>query len=338
MTNDPNNAALALAKPVAPVAAQAFTTDQIDLIKRTICQGATNDELKLFLYQAQRTGLDPLARQIHAVKRWDSRQEREVMAIQTSIDGFRLIAERTEKYAGQLGPFWCDQGGEWKDIWTGDGVPYAAKVGVLRSDFKEPLWATARFDAYAGRKRDGSLNRFWNNMGDLMIGKCAEALALRRAFPQELSGIYTTDEMQQADNEAPTDAPAVEEPREDPRPAAAPAKERDPRDPVVVKPAKLSDGSWGVQLPQGERGAQEQVCIKETRSGNRFAVTLLSLDSSSKYGEKWETTGERRMADGEILHQPELAATPDSDIDDVPVEHLPVGEDPPPLTEDDIPF
>ena len=165
-----------------------WSAQQLSALKSLGLAQADAGDLAFFFHQAQRTGLDPFARQIYMINRGGR------WGIQTSIDGFRIIAQRSGQYAGQTAPYWCGDDGVWKDVWLSNTPPTAAKIGVYRTNFAEATWAIARWESYAVMN-----NPIWKKMPDVMLAKCAESLALRKAFPNDLSGIYTDEEMSQVD-------------------------------------------------------------------------------------------------------------------------------------------
>lgn len=177
-----------------------MTPAQVKLLRETVCRDATEDEFKIFIAVAGRTGLDPFTRQIHFVKRWDPVLERMAGTFQTGIDGYRLIAQRTGDYDGQDAKEWCGPDGVWAEVWLKEEPPIAARAKVYRRGIARPFVAVARYKSYCQRKKDGSPNSMWVRMDAEQLAKCAEALVLRMAFPNELSDLYTHEEMAQAES------------------------------------------------------------------------------------------------------------------------------------------
>jgi phage recombination protein Bet len=170
-----NNGALAVGEQYG------YDAPKVQLIKDLVAVGASDNELALFLYTAQRTGLDPLAKQIYCIKRQGK------MTIQTGIDGYRLIADRTGNYAPGRAPTY---------EYDADSKVYSATAYVMK--YVRGTWhevsATAFWDEYVVLY-NGQPGNLWASKPRVMLAKCAEALALRRAFPAELSGLYTDTEM-----------------------------------------------------------------------------------------------------------------------------------------------
>lgn len=210
--------------------------------------------VEAFLQHCRRTQLDPIARQIYAIcrkGRW---------GIQISIDGARLIAERSGKYAGQTPVEWTGDGQTWTQVWLDRQPPAAARVGVHRSDFREPLYAVANFAAYAAG------GPMWDKMPALMIGKCAEMLALRKAFPQDLSGLYSTEEMDQAGEpqQAAQVQPAPQP--EQQQPASAVPDEDGVIDAEVVDEAEDTTALWIEAVNAAESRAQLMAVFEDAKS------------------------------------------------------------------------
>lgn len=185
-----------------------WSTGFQNLVKKTVLKPSKREaypqELALLAEQAVRTGLDPMSRQIYGIYRWDKRVGDETMTIQVGIDGLRTIAERTGKYLGQSGPFWWD-GQDWTDVWLSATPPEAAKVIVRKAVAGQvsETPAVAHRSEYMPLDRSGNPSGLWQDKPALMLAKCAESLALRKAFPADMAGLYTDDEMARADAPAP---------------------------------------------------------------------------------------------------------------------------------------
>jgi phage recombination protein Bet len=172
---------------------QGLDDEQLALLKRTICEDATDDEYRMFVGICQRSGLDPFSKQIY-FRKYNTQQGPRV-AIITGIDGYRLIAQRTGEYEGQTEPEWCGADGVWKQVWLDQKPPAAARVGTWRRGFRQPLYAIAKWTEYYP---SNPKERFmWDKMPANQISKCSEALSLRKAFPKEMSGLYVSEEMAQ---------------------------------------------------------------------------------------------------------------------------------------------
>jgi phage recombination protein Bet len=277
--------------------------EQVDLIKRTVAKGCTDLELELFIKVCERTGLDPFARQIYAIKRWDSQTRSEVMQTQVSIDGLRTLAADTQEVLGQEGPLWCGPDGKWLDVWLGPGEPRAAKVTVLRGRTWSDNAPIARFtgvalyDSYCQTTKEGRPTKMWAQMGPEMLAKCAEALALRKAFPQKLSGLYTSEEMGQASNGPPAPESQLNQPLQSPVPVSP------PQSPVLPPPrpvdGKLEASGGTVGPPLGPSQGPAADPLGPMRSRVSLAIGRLSMDNRSAVLAK---------GDAEKLHLPEEQA------------------------------
>lgn len=226
--------------------------DKWETIRRMCCDNAPDDVMELYLEKCRALGCDPFERMFYVVPRNDTRTNTVKWTMQSSIDLLRSIAnsEPGDEYAGQLGPFWTSDGEKWTDVWLAKSHPVACKIGILRKSFKEPLWVVGTMDYY----KPSTNSNFWSvGKSWFQLAKCVEALALRKAFPKRLHGLYTGDEMEQDRNATRRAMPA----------------EALTGDPVLPPPANPA------QALLAQRAAEQRAKVEDTPEGRATAVSMI---------------------------------------------------------------
>ncbi len=214
---------------------QDWTDEQRAQLRVRGAERATDDDLRLFFHQVARTGLDPFSSQIYMLGRRVKRkfritnpdtgneriEERDVdeFTTQVGIDGWRVIGTRAARRegltVGHEDAQWRGKDTGWQDYWdNADGVPVACKYTLTVDGVR--ISATCSFAEYAQMVSDGEggwlLKPMWRKMCGNQIAKCTEALALRKAFPADFSGLVLEDaaqphEVLDASAEPATDTP-----------------------------------------------------------------------------------------------------------------------------------
>jgi len=235
-------------RPAAPdKTLSAYGPSQLDLIKRTVAKDLNHVEFDMYIAVCRRVGLDPFRKQIYAnVYNRDKPDKRQVVFI-TSVDGFRAVAARNRNYR----PDEEEPEITYEEAAKGPDNPRGivkAVVTVWKMDESghwSPIKGVARWEEFAPVKEGGSWEdtgsvwedtgkpkkafkpdgtfvldpdaKFWRKMPAHMLAKCAEVQALRKGWPEDLSGIYAPEEMAQADYEERSASEVVEQERENQR-------------------------------------------------------------------------------------------------------------------------
>lgn len=166
------------------------TPEQQKMIRDSYARGASPQEFEVLLEISRARNLNPLLRQVHYVSRKDKKLNKEVWSVQISIDGLRAVAERTRQYDGQDEP-------EFEH--NAEGLIVLARVKVYKKGISRPFVGVARWDEYVQTTYEGQPTKFWKDMPYTMLGKCAEALAIRKAFPEDSGGLYVAEELMQGE-------------------------------------------------------------------------------------------------------------------------------------------
>jgi phage recombination protein Bet len=274
-----------------------------------ISDDVTPAELSGFLHLCQRTQLDPFSRQIYLIGRKDKRAGRTVFTPQTGIDGYRVIAHRVIAEARQQFGYedtqWCDQSGRWRDVWLANEPPAAARVTVIRNGHRFP--AIALYREYVQTGWENKPTGLWGKMPASQLAKCAEALALRKAFPHDLAGVYTAEEMAQADNPAPENR--------------GPATVRQLRPTQPSEPNSQTDGPAvdGPGAAQPEPGAALREFLREALDAPDAAAVRQIWRDAQAFGSHPDYLGQIAEVGRQKAAEAAEAATPDAAVVDAEI-------------------
>lgn len=170
-----------------------LSQEELDIVRQNYAKDATDSEFKMFLGICNHLKLDPFKNEVYFAK-FNGK-----VSVMTSINGLRNKAIETGLWGGRTMPQFCGEDGVWKEIWPHKYPPFACKVGVKKIGFDEPQYAIAEYDAYA-KQYNGKSSGLWANMGNHMLAKCAEALAIRIAFSTVTHGMYISEEIGKVKN------------------------------------------------------------------------------------------------------------------------------------------
>lgn len=269
-----------------------FTQEYLKSLKSEYAGNASDNQFQLWVEECTMRNLVPVkdvVLQIRAVKEWDQKTKTKIFKNKaiyiTTIQALRKLAERTGKYAGQLPAKWVYLDNEGNPTIESEiplpesgsksspRIPWAVKSSVLRKGFEAPLVVPARFEAYAqyfkGDNDRQVLNSTWATRGPEQLEKCAEALALRKAFPEELGGLYLEAELKdEEDFSLVASAPAEPEPK----PKKEPKKKEIPSVEVApLEPVQKTDKATGFEFGQNAVPAPY-----ETLAGQMFSQELIN--------------------------------------------------------------
>lgn len=201
-----------------PQRAEELTGKQLDLIRHTVASDTNEQEFNLFMEASRRIGLDPFRKQIYAVVYSKDNAQKRKMSIITGIDGFRAVAARNGNYRPDEEEADIVYDKEEKSDTNKLGIVKATVTAWKADDAGNwhPVKAVAYWDEYAPLKENWSYDEaqgkkvpdgtfrldatsMWRKMPRVMITKCAEGLAIRKGWPEDLSGVYSPEEMAQAE-------------------------------------------------------------------------------------------------------------------------------------------